>query len=271
MTDGWRLTVRERPPLPIEVGSLNPQAFATLTPFEIERLPLAIGRRNVALAEIFKVEGQPGPQVIFAGPCERLDGIGRNLAEGEIVVEGDTGCQTGAGQSGGEIRVAGSVGDEAATGRSGGVLIVRGSAGVFLGAPKPGERLGMRGGLVHIGGDVGPRAGDRMRRGMILIGGNAGEACGSRMVAGTIAAAGQLGALPGLRMRRGTIIAGSAPEGPPDTFAATGFADLTIFKLLARRLAEMAPWLPFLLAGRPVRRAVGDLAVDGKGEILLTE
>ena len=269
MTDGWRLTVRERPPLRVEVGNLNPQALATLTVSEVERLPLPMGRRNIALAEIFKSEGQPGPRVTFQGSCERLDGIGRNLAEGEILVEGDAGDEVGTGQSGGEIRIAGSVRDEAATGRSSGVLIIGGNAGAFLGAPKPGERLGMRGGLVRIAGNVGPRVGDRMRRGMILIGGNAGEACGARMVAGTIAVAGQLGAMPGIRMRRGTIIARGAPDGPPDTFAETGQADLIIFKLLARRLAEMAPWLP-LLMDRPVRRAVGDLAVDGKGELLLT-
>ena len=270
MSDGWRLTVHERPPLPVEVGSLNPQALAPLPFSEIERLPLAVGRRSLALAEIFRVEGQPGPRLIFAGSCERLDGIGRNLAEGAILVEGNTGRETGTGQSGGEIRVAGSVGDEAATGRSGGIMTIGGQAGASLGAPKAGERLGMRGGLVHVGGDAGPRAGERMRRGMILIGGHAGEACGARMVAGTIAVAGHLAALPGMRMRRGTIIAQSASDGPPDTFAETGSADLTIFRLLARRLAEIAPWLTHLLADRPVRRLVGDLAVEGKGEILLT-
>jgi formylmethanofuran dehydrogenase subunit C len=270
MSEGWRLTVRERPPLRIEVGGLNPQALAALTSSEVERLPLITGRQAIDLAQIFKVEGQSGSRVVLHGDCERLDGIGRNLAEGEILVEGDAGHEVGSGQGGGEIRITGSVGDEAATGRSSGVLIIGGNAGAFLGAAKPGERLGMCGGLVQVASDVGPRAGDRMRRGIILIGGNADAACGARMVAGTIAVAGQLGPMPGIRMRRGTIIARSAPDGPPDTFAETGHADLTIFKLLARRLAELAPWLPLLLADRPVWRAVGDLAVDGKGELLLT-
>ena len=69
MTTGWRLTVRERPPLPIEVGSLNPEALAALAVAEIERLPLALGRRRVALAEFFKVAGAPGPRLVFTGPC----------------------------------------------------------------------------------------------------------------------------------------------------------------------------------------------------------
>ena len=113
--NGWRLTQRERPPLPVEVGGLNPQALAALSPSQIERLPLTIGRDSVPLAEIFKLDGEPGPCLTFAGACERLDGIGRNLASGEILVEGDTGYETGCGQSGGEICVAGSVGDEASS------------------------------------------------------------------------------------------------------------------------------------------------------------
>lgn len=269
MTAGWRLTLRESPPMPIEIGNLNPETLAALAIAEAERLPLAFGRRRAAVADFFKVEGAPGSRLVFAGPCERLDGIGRGLASGEILVEGDAGAEIGAGQVGGEIRVAGSVGEEAALGMRAGTLTIAGNAGAFLGAPAPGERLGMRGGLICVGGDVGPRAGDRMRRGTILIGGNAGEACGARMVAGTIAVAGRLGALPGLRMRRGTIIARSVPEGVPDTFAETGFVELTVFKLLARRLAEAAPWLEALLMAQPLRRTAGDLAVDGKGEILL--
>ena len=271
MTAGWRLTLRERPPLPLEVGSLNPAALAALSVAEIELLPLALGRRRVAVAEVFKVAGAPGPRLVFAGPCDRLDGIGRGLASGEIVVEGDAGAEAGAGQAGGSIRVAGSVGDDAAIGMRAGTLTIAGHAGAFLGAPSPGERLGMRGGFIRVGGDVGPRAGDRMRRGTILVDGNAGEACGSRMLAGTIAVAGQLGALPGLRMRRGTLIARCSAEGVPATFAETGLAELTVFELMARRLAEAAPWLESLLTTRPLRRAAGDLAVRGKGELLLAE
>jgi formylmethanofuran dehydrogenase subunit C len=161
--------------------------------------------------------------------------------------------------------------DHAAMGMRGGLLEIGGHAGAFLGSAPPGERLGLRGGLVTVGGTVGERAGDRMRRGMILVAGNAGAACGARMVAGTIAIAGRLGPLPGLRMRRGTIVAAAASEGAPDTFADTGRADLTIFKLLARRLGGAASWIEPLLTGRPLRRLAGDLAVDGKGEILLFE
>jgi formylmethanofuran dehydrogenase subunit C len=269
MLEGWRLTLRERPPLPIEVGTLNPERLANVTRAELERLPLARGRRSIPLAELFKVEGAPGARLIFAGACERLDGIGRGLASGEVVVEGDAGHEAGAGQSAGEIRIAGSVADHAATGMRGGVLAIGGSAGAFLGSAPPGERLGLRGGLVTVGGAVGPRAGDRMRRGIILVGGDAGAACGARMVAGTIAVAGRLHALAGARMRRGTLIAAAAAEGIPDTFADTGAADLTIFKLLARKLGTAAPWLTPLLAAGPLRRLAGDLAVDGKGEILL--
>ncbi len=271
MSEGWQLMVRERPPLPVEVGSLLPERLAGLTRAEVERLPLALGRRTVALADLFSLAGGPGPRLVLAGPCDRLDGVGRGLASGEIIVESDAGHEIGASQSGGKIRIAGSVGDQAALGMRAGVLTVAGNAGAFLGAPPAGERLGMRGGLVTVGGGVGPRAGEHMRRGTILISGDAGGACGARMVAGTIAVAGAFGATPGLRMRRGTLIAARALAGVPDTFAETGRADPTILNLLARRLRAVAPWLEPLLTVLPPRRLAGDLAVDGKGEILLMD
>jgi formylmethanofuran dehydrogenase subunit C len=271
MLEGWRLTLRARPALPVEVGALNPEALADISTADLERMPLALGRRTLPLAELFKIEGGPGSRLVFAGDCERLDGIGRGLTSGLIVVEGDAGHETAAGQSSGQVQIAGSVRDHAAMGMRGGVLEIGGHAGAYLGTPPPGERLGLRGGLVTVGGSVGERAGDRMRRGMIFVSGDAGAACGARMVAGTIAVAGRLGPLPGLRMRRGTIIAGVAGEGVPDTFAETGRGDLTIFKLLAKRLAPAAAWLGPMLTAAPLRRLVGDLAVDGKGEILLAE
>jgi formylmethanofuran dehydrogenase subunit C len=272
VSEGWRLTLRERPPLPIEAGTLNPEALAELSSQDIERLPLALGRRQVPLAELFKVAGGPGPRLVFAGEgCDRLDGIGRGLSSGLIVVEGDAGHETAAGQSSGQVQIVGSVRDHAAMGMRGGLLEIGGHAGAFLGSAPPGERLGLRGGLVTVGGSVGARTGDRMRRGMIFVSGDAGPACGARMVAGTIAVAGRLGALPGLRMRRGTLIAAGAAEGVPGTFADTGRADLTIFKLLARRLGAAAPWLEPLLTATPLRRLAGDLAVDGRGEILLSQ
>ena len=83
MSGGWRLTLRERPPLPVEVGALTPERLADVTQAELERLPLALGRRSVPLSELFKVEGGPGARLVFASEgCERLDGVGRRLASG---------------------------------------------------------------------------------------------------------------------------------------------------------------------------------------------
>jgi formylmethanofuran dehydrogenase subunit C len=229
MLEGWRLTLRARPALPVEVGALNPEALADISTADLERMPLALGRRTLPLAELFKIEGGPGSRLVFAGDCERLDGIGRGLTSGLIVVEGDAGHETAAGQSSGQVQIAGSVRDHAAMGMRGGVLEIGGHAGAYLGTPPPGERLGLRGGLVTVGGSVGERAGDRMRRGMIFV------------------------------------------SGVPDTFAETGRGDLTIFKLLAKRLAPAAAWLGPMLTAAPLRRLVGDLAVDGKGEILLAQ
>ncbi|HXV24888.1 MAG TPA: formylmethanofuran dehydrogenase subunit C [Alphaproteobacteria bacterium] len=269
--EGWKLTLRNRPPLPVEVGCLSPETLAHASAAKLERIPLWLGRRTVALADLFRVEGGPGPLLVLAGACERLDGIGRGLVQGEIRVDADAGYGTGASQSGGSIHITGSVGDHAAAGMRGGMLTIEGGAGSFLGGPPPGARLGMRGGLVIVRGGAGPRAGERMRRGTILITGDAGDCCGARMVAGTVAVGGGLGASPGLRMRRGTILASRAVQGIPDTFVQTGQTELTILSLLACRLRHAAPWLAPLITGRPMRRASGDLAVDGRGEILLSE
>ena len=268
MSEGWRFTLRAQPELPVELGALLPERLAPLSLAEVERLPLPMGRRQVPLAEFFRVAGSPAARIVLAGDLSRFDGIGRGLGSGEILVEGDAGAELAAGQSAGEIRVRGSAGDCAALGMRAGLLTIEGNAGDYLGAAPPGERLGMHGGLIAIGGSIGARAGDRMRRGTILVQGEAGQACGARMVAGTIAVAGGLGALAGLRMRRGSLIARRLAEPPPATFAGTGRAELPIFGLIGRRLGAAAPWLQDLLAG-PMHRWAGDLAVDGKGEILV--
>jgi len=268
---GYRLLLRAQPQLPLEASPLSPAGLSKLRLAAVERLPLGSGRRTIALAELFRVEGGPGPSLVIAGDCRRLDGIGRGLAEGSILVEGDAGHELGAGQSGGVIRVLGSAANAAARGMQGGILRIGGSAGDFLGGAAAAERFGMRGGLVVVAGDIGRRAGDRMRRGVILVGGSAGPACGARMIAGTIAVGGRLGPLPALRMRRGTVIAAELGDGWPATFADSGRHDLTILKLMARRLSADAPWLAAIGRGVPLRRLSGDLAVDGKGEIVLLQ
>jgi formylmethanofuran dehydrogenase subunit C len=270
MSAGYILSLRARPPHRVDLGGLTPSALTGLSRAEVEKTPVRLGNRAVALAELFKVSGTSGDRLAIRNGCDRLDGIGRGLDGGEIVVEGDCGAYLGEGMRTGEIRITGSAGPFAACGMVGGVLRIDGSAGDCLGAARPGERIGMRDGLVLVGGDIGDRAGDHMRRGAIFGGGDAGSWCGARMIAGTIAVRGRLGGFAGFAMRRGTLLASALSDAPLATFADAGLHELGILAVIARPISRFAPWLVPLTRAMPrARRLTGDLAVDGKGEILL--
>jgi len=118
-------------------------------------------------------------------------------------------------------------------------------------------------------GRAGTRLADRMRRGTVVLHGDAGDFAASRMVAGTLAIGGGCGAHAGWGMRRGSVVfAGSAPA-VASTFADVASDADVFWQLLARDLARFGP--PFSeLKHRRVTRFAGDLAVQGKGELLVT-
>jgi formylmethanofuran dehydrogenase subunit C len=129
---------------------------------------------------------------------------------------------------------------------------------------------GMRGGTLVVRGNAGARLADRMRRGTVAVFGDAGDFMASRMVAGTIALGGSCGLHPAWGMRRGSIVfAGPVPVVAP-TFAPLHSNADVFWPLLARDLAQFGG--PFAtLAQRRLRRHAGDLAVLGRGELLLPE
>ncbi|HXF46625.1 MAG TPA: formylmethanofuran dehydrogenase subunit C, partial [Burkholderiaceae bacterium] len=143
-----------------------------------------------------------------------------------------------------------------------------GDAGDFAAAALPGSMEGMRGGRLVIGGNAGERLGDRMRRGWIAVHGDAGAFAGARMIAGTIAIGGAVGTHPAFGMRRGTLLLARAQPVLAPTFVATAHDFSAFWQLLARELAALGA--PFdALAARTPARWVGDLGVDGLGEVLL--
>jgi len=97
--------------------------------------------------------------------------------------------------------------------------------------------------------------------------GAVGPYCGARMSAGTIVIVGALGASAGAVMRRGTVIALGKSEALLPGFVDSGVHDLTVQRLLVRTLEKHRIVEP-LDRLRSLRRWQGDLAVDGKGEIL---
>jgi formylmethanofuran dehydrogenase subunit C len=263
------LTLREPPARRVDLSPLTPDRLAGKTPAQVAALPLRSGNRTVRVDDLFSVSGTSITEIEIRNACDRLDRIGEGMTHGRILVQGAAGAYLGARMAGGMIEVRGDAGAYAATGMSGGLIRVAGAAGDFLGAAIPGDQRGMRGGTVLVGGDAGDRAGDRMRRGLVLIEGRAGDYCASRMLAGTIAVWGPVGRFPGMAMKRGTLLLRDAPALLP-TFSDSGRQPLGFLSLLVRSWRALPGRFATIADSEAqVQRYMGDLANDGRGEILV--
>lgn len=267
-----RAPVHER----LDLAPLIPDRLGELSATEIGNIPLQLGAHTVETGELFRIEvqasapEQAAAQLEIHGSTHRFDAIGEAMHRGRIEVFGDAGAGLGRRMRGGQIRVRGSCGAFAATGFAGGRLVIEGDAGDFLGGAEPGLRRGMQGGRVIVHGRAGERAGDHLRRGIIFIAGGAGAYCGARMLAGTLAILGPVGPGLGFGMRRGSIVLDRAPPRLPPTFNDGGETHLGFLQLWARAWREDPDIAEgFLPRSEAVQRWVGDLAVDGRGEILL--
>jgi formylmethanofuran dehydrogenase subunit C len=263
-----RLTLKDELPHRITAEALIPERLAALSTSEIERLPLALGNRRTHVADWFRVEGVADGAVEIVGSCRRLDRIGADMSEGTIRVDGDAGAYLGVGMRGGSISVEGSVDFGAATALVGGILRISGDAAGGLAGALPGAVHGMNGGTIVLRGSAGAAVGQRLRRGLVMIGGAVGPCCGSEMIAGTIVIGGRLGVDAGVAMRRGSIVALDGAERVGSTFVDCGVHDLVWLRLLRRHIAMLGE---ARLAERieAVRRFAGDVAVAGRGELLV--
>lgn len=257
----------------IDLSGLLPGRLCGMAVADIGRLPLYLGRRRYPLAELFSVEladGEADTLVVVPGNGH-IDHIGTALDGGHIRVEGDAGDFTGSAMRGGSIAVRGNIRDQGGAGMRAGMLTIGGDAGDRLGAPNAGETRGQQGGVIHVRGSVGACAGERMRRGLLLIEGDAGARAAYRMIAGTLYVAGQVGELAGYGMRRGTLLTHRPPRSLPGTMADNGEQHLPFLPLLLKDLAAHVGDERHLLAAQEPRaqRYLGDLANDGRGEILV--
>lgn len=271
---GLRLTLTARPPQRVDLSALSPDRLAGMDAKVIAAIPLQVGNRTERLDSLFAVAPlKDGAGVLeIDGSCDRLDGIGRGMTAGRIVVRGDAGAWTAAELRGGSVEVDGSAGPFAGTAMRGGTLRIAGDAGDFLAASIPGDRKGMQGGVVMVAGSTGIRAGDRMRRGMVLVGGDAGACCASRIIAGTVAVAGAVGPLAGFGMKRGSLILFRRPADMLPTFADCGSHDLGVLRLMTRYWRSLGgAFAEFGAAAGRAHRFTGDAANGGKGEILICE
>lgn len=266
---GWRLTLKQAPAVRVDLRSVLPAALAGLSAAQVGRLPVGHGKVLVPLAEFFAVQahGDEGT-LAFEGDLSRFDRVGWQMAGGRITVDGPAGDHTGGCMRGGELLVKGDAGALAACEMTSGQLTVEGDVGDFAASPLPGSLDGMRGGSFIVKGHAGERFGDRMRRGTALVFGNTGDFLASRMVAGTIGIGGQAGAHVGYGMRRGSVVFTASAPAIASTFVPAR-ADAAVFwQLLARDLARHGG--PFAgLHSRGIERHLGDLASDGRGELIL--
>jgi formylmethanofuran dehydrogenase subunit C len=270
---GWRLTLRTQPRLRIDARALQPAGLAVLARAEVARVTLREGRDAVPLAELFdidRIEGSTAARLVIEGDFSRFDHLGWRMAEGELQIVGSVGDYAGAAMTGGRIKIEGNAADLAGCAMLGGWLEALGDVGDLAATALPGEMDGMRGGTFVVRGNAGARLADRMRRGTVVVFGDTGDFTASRMVAGTIALGGRCGVHPGWGMRRGSVVfAGPVPIVAPTFVPVRSTADV-FWQLLARDLAPFGG--PFAtLARRSLRRYAGDLAVLGKGELLLAE
>jgi len=262
-------TLKDVPRQRVDCSALTPTRLEGHSLREIAAIELPCGNRKPRVDALFDLRGDDTSNLVFESACEKLDRIGEGMADGAVQVRGDAGAYLGLGMRGGRITVSGNCGAFAAAEMKRGLVHIFGDAGDFLGGALPGDRQGMRGGVVVVGGNAGDRCGDRLRRGSILIEGDAGDYCASRMIAGTVAVLGRLGAYPGFAMRRGTLLLTSLPASLPATFGDCGTHDLRFLPLLVRSWKSLDSQFAHLDPSARVRRFMGDISCDGKGEVLV--
>ncbi|MGD9785256.1 MAG: formylmethanofuran dehydrogenase subunit C [Hyphomicrobiaceae bacterium] len=263
------LTLTSAPDGRLDLSALTPAAISGLSNGDIGKLPLGEGASAPKVGDHFRIAGTAGERLVLDGATGQLDLVGARLDTGTIVVEGDVGAFAAANMRGGRLEIAGSAGAGLGAAMRDGIVHVRGNTADSTGGIRFGERYGMQGGTILVEGNVGPRAGDRMRRGTIIARGNFGAHAGARMMGGTLWAEGGFGDEPGIQMRRGTLIAPRTGRLLP-TFRDGGVHDLVILRILSRDTAQrLGSLAPKPLPAR-VRKLSGDLAIFGKGELLLT-
>ncbi|APA87663.1 formylmethanofuran dehydrogenase subunit C [Paraburkholderia sprentiae WSM5005] len=272
-----RLRAKTPPGFRVDAAALSPAALASMSVAEIERIVLPGGNERCAVGDVFEVSRDPAPAsgdematLLIDGAARWLDRLGAQMDRGRLIARGPVGDYSGFRMSGGLLDIDGDAGHFTGCEMHGGRLAVRGDSGDFAAGALTGDMEGMSGGTLTIHGNAGARLADRMRRGLVLVGGNAGDFAASRLVAGTVGVAGQLGAHYAYAMRRGTLLLAHRPEpAPPPSFTGGGHGFDVFWSLLIRSLAaEIAPFSQWRADRLPVR-LTGDLAVDGRGEILI--
>ena len=250
----------------LDLSPLVPERLAKLDRKKIAALLINTTREKLTVGDAFKIKGKDPERLHFVGTDDRCDKIGAKLAGGEITIEGDAGMLLGARMKRGKIDLRGSAGVLAGASMAGGEITVSRDVGDQAGGVAFGETMGMKGGFISIGRDAGDLLGERLRRGLIVVGGRAGDYAGGRMIAGTLLLRGGAGRYAGYGNRRGSLIFAQKPRHILPTYSDSGTMEFDYLLLLETWLRGQG--LRIRMGGR-ARRLMGDMAVLGKGEMLI--
>lgn len=264
-----RLVLKGRPPAPVEASNLVPEAVAGRSESEIAALPVDAGTERLTFGDLFTITPGLTQDLVLEGDLSRVHGIGRDMGQGRLLVRGNVGDHLGAFMRGGVIEVEGDAGEFAGAQMSGGTLHIHGNAGDRAGAAYPGRLKGMNRGAILIDGRAGEELGAGMRRGLIAVRGDAGGFTGARMTSGTIFVFGRPGAQTGVGNRRGSIVVlGGVDEMPPSYVPSCSYSP-TFLNCFYKQFREWGWDLPEGVEFGLYRRHMGDMNVNGKGEILV--
>lgn len=257
--------------IPVEVEGLTPDWACDKSLAEIERFTIFEGNRQIPLAEMFAVSGDPSDRRCdWEGDLSGVHWIGAHMTAGQIHIQGSVGRHLGSSMRGGEIRVSGEAGGWVGAEMHGGSIYVQGNAGHLVGAAYRGSPKGMTGGTILVGGNVGHEVGLSMRRGLIAVAGSAGDLIGFNMIAGTVLVFGGCGIRAGAGMRRGTI--GLFGPQPPPLLPSFRFATTLqpqIVRVLLRDVVHRGLKIDQSLLTAEFDIFRGDLVSTGRGEVLM--
>jgi formylmethanofuran dehydrogenase subunit C len=260
-------TLKIQPRQRIDLSPLTPDNLAGKPAADIAAIELYSGKQKLRVDTVFDIAGDDASNIVIKSSCNKLDFIGRGMKTGRITIQGDVGSYLGFQMRNGTIVLHGDADAFTASELAGGLIHIHGNVGDFLAAAIVGNKKGMKGGTVIVTGNAGERVGDQMRRGLLLIEGNVGSYCASRMLAGTIGVLGTVGEYVGYGMRRGTLLLTKTPALHA-TIQDCGSHTLPFLSLMFKSFGSLPTKFAKIEKNR-VQRYAGDLANDGKGEILV--
>src|SRR5205085_5900993 len=113
------LSLRQRPDQRLDLSALVPHLLAGKAAVEIERIDVQTTKHRVTVGDAFRLRFGDAGQLRIEGACDRLDRVGHEMRDGEILVEGDVGLQAGRGMRGGRLAIKGNADAWAASAMSG--------------------------------------------------------------------------------------------------------------------------------------------------------